>query len=60
VTRKRWPDGVESTPFFEKNLPGHAPEWVGRVQLELRCGLEEATPLGEQQVAEQSRCLLGG
>ncbi|MBA4021772.1 MAG: ATP-dependent DNA ligase [Gordonia sp.] len=34
VTRKRWPDGVESTPFFEKNLPGHAPEWVGRVQLE--------------------------
>ncbi len=34
VTRKRWPDGVESTPFFEKNLPGHAPDWVGRVRLE--------------------------
>ncbi|PYE18047.1 ATP-dependent DNA ligase LigD ligase module /ATP-dependent DNA ligase LigD phosphoesterase module /ATP-dependent DNA ligase LigD polymerase module [Williamsia limnetica] len=34
VTRKRWPDGVQSTPFFEKNLPAHAPEWVGRVQLE--------------------------
>ncbi|WP_020107120.1 ATP-dependent DNA ligase [Nocardia sp. 348MFTsu5.1] len=33
VTRKRWPDGVESTPFFEKNLPGHAPEWLGRVRL---------------------------
>ncbi|HEY9313397.1 ATP-dependent DNA ligase [Williamsia sp.] len=33
VTRKRWPDGVESTPFFEKNLPSHAPEWLGRVRL---------------------------
>lgn len=34
VTRKRWPDGVESTPFFEKNLPSHAPDWLGRVRLE--------------------------
>jgi len=33
VTRKRWPDGVESTPFFEKNLPDHAPEWIGRARL---------------------------
>ncbi|PVY29333.1 ATP-dependent DNA ligase [Williamsia muralis] len=34
VTRKRWPDGVNSTPFFEKNLPDHAPEWLGRVRLD--------------------------
>ncbi|HEY5858262.1 MAG TPA: ATP-dependent DNA ligase [Aldersonia sp.] len=30
VTRKRWPNGVESTPFFEKNLAAHAPEWIER------------------------------
>ncbi|GAC53561.1 ATP-dependent DNA ligase [Gordonia amicalis] len=30
VTRKRWPNGVESTPFFEKDLPDSAPDWVRR------------------------------
>ncbi len=33
VTRKRWPDGVEAEPFFEKNLPRGAPEWVRHVTL---------------------------
>jgi bifunctional non-homologous end joining protein LigD len=33
VTRKRWPDGVESTPFFEKNVPMGTPDWVRRVRL---------------------------
>ena len=33
VTRKRWPDGVEHDPFFEKNLPRGTPEWVPRVTL---------------------------
>jgi bifunctional non-homologous end joining protein LigD len=33
VTRKRWPDGVEATPFFEKNMPAGAPDWVARVTL---------------------------
>lgn len=28
VTRKRYPDGVDSTPFFEKNCPKHKPDWV--------------------------------
>ncbi len=28
VTRKRWPNGVESTPFFEKNTPAGTPAWV--------------------------------
>jgi bifunctional non-homologous end joining protein LigD len=31
VTRKRWPDGVESDPFFEKNVPRGTPEWVRTV-----------------------------
>lgn len=28
ITRKRWPDGVDHDPFFEKNLSADAPEWV--------------------------------
>lgn len=28
ITRKRWPDGVDHDPFFEKNLSQDAPEWV--------------------------------
>ncbi|WP_068280092.1 ATP-dependent DNA ligase [Aldersonia kunmingensis] len=34
VTRKRWPNGVESTPFFEKNLAEHAPDWIERHAIE--------------------------
>lgn len=33
VTRKRWPDGVDHDPFFEKNIPRGAPEWLPRVTL---------------------------
>src|SRR3954470_15872311 len=33
LTRKRYPDGVESTPFFEKNAPRHTPDWVRTVEL---------------------------
>src|SRR5918911_1004101 len=33
VTRKRWPDGVESAPFFEKNAPMGTPDWVRKVRL---------------------------
>ena len=29
VTTKRWPDGVEATPFFQKNCPDHRPSWLG-------------------------------
>ena len=28
MTRKRWANGVDGTVFFEKNLPGSAPDWV--------------------------------
>ncbi len=33
MTFTRWPDGVEGTSFFEKNVPSHAPPWVHRVTL---------------------------
>lgn len=33
VTRLRWPDGTESKPFFEKNVPSHAPDWLRTVLL---------------------------
>ncbi|MCW2523664.1 MAG: ATP-dependent ligase [Frankiales bacterium] len=33
VTRLRWPDGTSSTPFFEKNVPSHVPEWLRTVVL---------------------------
>ena len=28
VTLKRYPDGVDSTPFFEKNCPSYKPDWM--------------------------------
>ena len=28
LTRKRYPDGVDGEPFFEKNAPMHKPGWV--------------------------------
>lgn len=30
LTRKRWPNGVDKTAFFEKRLPSHAPAWIRR------------------------------
>ncbi|MCW2538600.1 MAG: ATP-dependent ligase [Frankiales bacterium] len=33
VTRIRWPDGVGSAQFFEKNVPAHAPDWLPTVVL---------------------------
>jgi bifunctional non-homologous end joining protein LigD len=34
ATRKRWPNGVEGTVFFEKQLPAHAPDWIARHDIE--------------------------
>src|SRR5712675_92244 len=28
LTRKRYPDGVDGEPFYEKNAPQHRPDWV--------------------------------
>jgi bifunctional non-homologous end joining protein LigD len=33
LTVKRFPNGVESQSFFEKNAPAHTPKWVRRVTL---------------------------
>lgn len=33
VTLRRWPDGVEQTGFFEKNVARHVPDWVRTVRL---------------------------
>lgn len=33
VTRIRFPDGVAEAPFFEKNVPAGAPEWLRRQTL---------------------------
>lgn len=34
VTRIRWPQGVTGQPFFEKQLPSHAPQWIERETIE--------------------------
>lgn len=34
VTRVRWPNGVASQSFFEKNLPSGAPAWLPRISLD--------------------------
>jgi bifunctional non-homologous end joining protein LigD len=34
VTLRRYPDGVDGPSFYEKNVPGHAPEWVRTVRIE--------------------------
>ena len=33
LTRKRYPDGVDGEPFFEKNAPTHKPDWVKTVPI---------------------------
>ena len=33
LTRKRWPDGVEAMPFFEKNAPRGTPAWARTVHI---------------------------
>ncbi|MGH3496801.1 MAG: non-homologous end-joining DNA ligase [Nocardioidaceae bacterium] len=34
ATRKRWPDGVDSQSFFEKNVPRGTPIWIRAVTLD--------------------------
>lgn len=33
ITLRRWPDGVESHSFFEKNCPSHRPDWLATVTM---------------------------
>ena len=46
VTRKRWPNGVEQEPFFEKQLAASAPDWLPRAAMQHRSGIT-AYPLIE-------------
>lgn len=39
VTRKRWPNGVEQEPFFEKQLASSAPAWLPRAEVQHRSGI---------------------
>ena len=34
ITRKRWPHGTDSAPFFEKALPAGSPDWLARFTIE--------------------------
>jgi bifunctional non-homologous end joining protein LigD len=36
VTRKRYPNGVDQSFFFEKNKPQHKPDWVETVRIEAK------------------------
>lgn len=33
ATRKRWPNGVTTTPFFHKNIDKGTPEWIDRQEI---------------------------
>jgi DNA ligase D-like protein (predicted polymerase) len=38
ATRKRWPNGVDESSFFEKQLASSAPEWLDRASITHRSG----------------------
>ena len=38
ATRKRWPNGVEQSSFFEKQLASSAPDWLPRASVVHRSG----------------------
>ena len=38
ATRKRWPNGVDETSFFEKQLASSAPDWLDRASITHRSG----------------------
>lgn len=36
VTLKRYPNGTDKAAFFEKNCPSHAPEWIGKGEVQYK------------------------
>ena len=38
ATRKRWPNGVDESSFFEKQLASSAPDWLNRESVTHRSG----------------------
>ncbi|GAA3627793.1 ATP-dependent DNA ligase [Microbacterium awajiense] len=47
VTRKRWPEGVDSTPFFAKDLEKGAPSWVHRLPIDHSTGAKDYPLVGD-------------
>jgi bifunctional non-homologous end joining protein LigD len=41
INMERFPDGIEGMTFYEKKLPSHFPEWIGRVQVDTANGPQE-------------------
>ncbi len=33
LTMERYPDGIEAGGFYQKNMPDHFPDWIGRADL---------------------------
>ena len=58
ATRKRWPDGVAATAFFEKALAPSAPAWLRRATLTHRSGATVYpiidSPMGLAWIAQQA------
>ncbi|GAA1481987.1 ATP-dependent DNA ligase [Gordonia sinesedis] len=52
ITRKRWPNGVESSPFFEKALPESAPAWIPRY------GVEHSSRIIDYAMADSTAVLV--
>jgi bifunctional non-homologous end joining protein LigD len=47
----RWPDGVTGKHFWQKEVPGHAPDWIGRWQYPEAGASEAHTYLVANEVA---------
>ena len=58
ATRKRWPNGVEGTAFFEKELAKSAPSWLHRGTLVHKSGATPYpiidSPIGLAWIAQQA------
>jgi len=38
VSMHRWPDGIEGDDFYQKDVPGHFPDWIRSVEVEKEGG----------------------
>lgn len=43
LSMRRFPDGIASDGFFQKNIPEHFPEWIDRIRLEKEDGRVDYT-----------------
>lgn len=52
ISMQRFPDGIDGPSFYEKKVPSHFPEWVGRVEVETADGRQH------QVVVDDTRSLV--